>query len=61
MKSDLIILIAHYNNPKGLEESILSIKEPFNVDLIIVDDGSTIKFEENHINSLYTNGKIWNE
>jgi glycosyltransferase involved in cell wall biosynthesis len=61
MKSDLIILIAHYNNPKGLEDSILSIKEPFSVDLIIVDDGSTIKFDENYIKSVYTNGKIFFE
>jgi len=61
MKSDLIILIAHYDNPKGLEDSILSIKEPFSVDLIIVDDGSTIKFDENYIKSVYTNGKIFFE
>ena len=56
MKSDLIILIAHYNNPKGLEDSIMSIKEPFNVDLIIVDDESTIKFDENYIKSVYSQG-----
>lgn len=61
MKSDLIILIAHYNNPKGLEESLMSIRESFSIDIMIVDDGSKVKFDEDHIKSIYLNGKIYFE
>lgn len=61
MKSDLIILVAHYNNPKGLEDSLKSIRESFDIDIMIVDDGSKVKFNEKHIKSIYTNGKIFFE
>ena len=61
MKSDLIILIAHYNNPKGLEDSLMSIRESFPIDIMIVDDGSKLKFDEEHIRSIYLNGKIYFE
>jgi len=59
MKSDLIILIAHYNNPEGLEDSLVSIRESFDIDIMIVDDGSTNKFNEVNIKSIYTSGNIF--
>ncbi|HLU85079.1 MAG TPA: glycosyltransferase [Vicingaceae bacterium] len=57
----LIILIAHYNNIKGLKESLLSIDEPFDVDIMLVDDGSRDKPNINELNNLYKNGKIYYE
>lgn len=57
----LIVLIAHFNNLSGLEKSILSIDESFEVDLLIVDDGSDIKPDQNKLESLYKNGKLFVE
>ena len=34
------LLIPHYNNPKGLVKSILSIQKEENLDVFIIDDGS---------------------
>lgn len=45
MKNHLVaLLIPHYNNPSGLERSIISIKEK--VDVFVIDDGSTQTFSE---------------
>lgn len=57
----LIILIAHFNHPEGLEKSLLSINEPFDVDVIIVDDGSKHKPDPEHLNSIYKKGKLFFE
>lgn len=57
----LIILIAHYNNPEGLENSLSSIDEPFEVDVLIVDDGSTIKPDYERLKENYENGKLFIE
>ena len=43
MHKEVIIIIPHYNNPKGLEKSIESIRERINIDVIIIDDGSKNK------------------
>ena len=43
MQSSIIIIIPHYNNAKGLQNSLLSIDEETNVDIIIIDDGSDEK------------------
>lgn len=48
-----IVLIPHYNNNNGLKNSIQSIGDNENIDIIIVDDGSFKNFiNENEINSL---------
>lgn len=57
-KSDVIVLMAHYNDNERIKKSILSIIEPFQVDILIVDDGSRIKPDENELQKIYTNGKI---
>lgn len=59
MKKNLAVLIAHYNNIKGLEESIKSIDEPFDIDIIIVDDGSISKPDKSHLIQFYNNGEIY--
>ena len=42
----LIILIPHFNNPKALKDTSLSIKESFPIDVLVVDDGSRTKPNE---------------
>jgi len=39
--NDIVVLIPHYNNIEGLKRSIASIKE--NVDILVIDDGSSEK------------------
>lgn len=58
MKNKLIIVIPHYNNPKGLLETINSINEGFKIDLIIIDDGSKLKPDTSHILTAYKLGKV---
>jgi len=38
--SKSVLLIPHYNNPKGLSRSLASIDASENIDVVIVDDGS---------------------
>jgi GT2 family glycosyltransferase len=54
----IIVLLAHYNDNLRLKNAILSIKEPIPVDVLIVDDGSTIKPDEEELQALYKGGKI---
>lgn len=61
MKNKLIILICHYNNLKGLEDSILSIKENFEVDVFVVDDGSLKRPDLSYLQNLYKGGKVFIE
>ncbi|MDG4949422.1 glycosyltransferase [Weeksellaceae bacterium KMM 9724] len=57
----IIVLICHYNNLKDLEVSLLSIQEDFDVDVLIIDDGSVQKPNLEHLQSIYKNGKIFLE
>lgn len=59
IKSEVAVLIPHYNNPKDLEKSILSINETIIVDIVVVDDGSTSKPNEDFLNQNYRNGSIF--
>lgn len=58
-QSKLVIVIPHYNSPKGLEESIASIDEKINVDIIVVDDGSNIKPNEKNLKQNYKFGQVF--
>ena len=49
----VIVLIPHYNNFKGLIKSISSIGKDENIDILIVDDGSTIKINEGLIHQSF--------
>jgi hypothetical protein len=60
-QSKLILIVPHYNNPKGLEKSIASIDEKINIDIIIIDDGSHIKPNEEFIKQIYNCGHIFFE
>ena len=59
MPSKLIITIPHYNNPKGLLKSVLSINETISIDIIIVDDGSRHQINEKELKDKYKNGEIF--
>lgn len=61
MFSEVIVLIPHYNNPKGLLKSIQSIDESGSIDVLIIDDGSKEeKIEENlFINKIANNVKLF--
>lgn len=39
--SDLCLIIPHYNNYEGLMQSLRSLKEEIDFDVLIIDDGST--------------------
>lgn len=43
------MLIPHYNNPEGLLNSVASIGPTENVDVLVVDDGSNVRFQETKI------------
>ncbi|QXP63429.1 MULTISPECIES: glycosyltransferase [unclassified Polaribacter] len=58
----VILLIPHFNNPIGLYKSLKSINKEEFLDVIIVDDGSAIKFDENTVRSSYlANGEVYFE
>src|SRR5688572_24336817 len=54
------LLIPHYNNFRGLITSINSIDSSEFIDIVIVDDGSTVeKIDEDVLNKAFkANGKI---
>ncbi|BDU24159.1 glycosyltransferase [Flavobacterium sp. GSB-24] len=55
----ILVLIPYYNNIEGLLKSLKSIDADENLDVLIVDDGSTIKLEKELIDgSFKANGKI---
>jgi glycosyltransferase involved in cell wall biosynthesis len=56
----VIVLIPHYNNIEGLVKSISSIGNEENIDVLIVDDGSIDKIEEDKIyHSFKANGVVF--
>lgn len=61
MNAAFIALICHYNNPKGLEDTLLSIRENIEIDVLVVDDGSQEKPDLERLQSTYKNGKLFLE
>ncbi len=58
----VILLIPYYNNSDGLMKSLKSIDENEELDVLIVDDGSVNKFDENlAISSFKAKGKVFFE
>jgi|SRR5690606_25565606 len=54
----IAVLIPYYNAPKELYQSINSIKENVKVDLVIIDDGSSLTFNELDVKNIYSHGAI---
>ncbi len=58
----VILLIPHFNNIKGLLKSIVSIGKDEKLDVLIVDDGSSVKLDEKIIKkSFRAKGKVFFE
>ncbi|AKD04455.1 glycosyltransferase [Pontibacter korlensis] len=57
MFSDIVVLIPHYNNPSGLEASLDSIQFSHPIDVLVVDDGSNLKPDEQKLRQLFE-GKL---
>lgn len=51
--NDVIVLIPHFNNIKGLYKSLASIGENENIDVLIVDDGSVVDIDQKVIKSFF--------
>jgi len=58
-KAEVAVLIPHYNNPKELKRSLLSIQENINIDVVVVDDGSKEKPQESELINNYKNGYLY--
>lgn len=59
MSREVVILIPHFNDPKGLERTIASISKDEICDVLIVDDGSQEIFNERVLeNSFKSQGQI---
>ena len=52
-RNKVILLIPHYKNMNGLCTSLSSIDKNENLDILIVDDGSNIGFDENKIRTSF--------
>lgn len=61
MKTKIIILIPHFNALSDLKKSLISIQEPFDIDLMIVDDGSMEKPSLDELKQIYMKGVIYLE
>jgi glycosyltransferase involved in cell wall biosynthesis len=59
IKTNLIVLIPHYNDPVGLQKSIDSIHDNNTVDVLVIDDGSSIKPNEAEFKRRYQNGRVF--
>lgn len=59
VKTRLVVLIPHYNSEPDLWTSLSSIREPFDVDVLVVDDGSKHKPDEESLRSKYRGGQLF--
>ncbi|MBS1533435.1 MAG: glycosyltransferase [Bacteroidetes bacterium] len=57
-ESQIIVLLAHYNDNERLKKALLSVKETIPVDILLVDDGSMIKPNQEELQSIYSAGKL---
>lgn len=56
----IIVLIPHYNNVEGLLRSVKSINENIDVDVLVIDDGSTKEVpSQQDIVQNYSSGKVF--
>jgi len=54
MDTDIIVLLPHYNNLEGLKKSLSAVsKSVIPVDVLVVDDGSSIPVEEEKLQKIY--------
>lgn len=56
-----MVLIPHFNNLNELKKSLISIDEPQEVDVLIIDDGSEVAPDLKELRKFYRTGKIFLE
>jgi len=54
-KTSILVLIPHFNNPEGLYKSLKSISNIEPVDVLIIDDGSSIEPNKEILNTQFPN------
>jgi len=54
-QAEIIVLLPHYNDNERLKNAINSIEEPFAVDVLIIDDASELKPNEQELKNIYEN------
>lgn len=59
LNKKIILLIPHYNNPEGLAQSLLSIDDEVQIDVLVIDDGSEIKPNYDFLTKNYNQGQIF--
>jgi len=52
-KAEIIVLLPHYNDNERLKNAVNSIVEPFPIDVLIIDDGSDTKPDQEELKKLY--------
>ncbi len=52
---DIIVLIPHYNDIEGLNKSLNSVSDQEAVDVLIIDDGSIVKPDQNKLKGKFNN------
>jgi len=52
-KAEIIVLLPHYNDNERLKKAINSIVEPFPIDVLIIDDGSDTKPDQQELKKIY--------
>lgn len=57
-ESKIIVLLAHYNDNERLKKALLSVNETIPVDILVVDDGSKIKPNQQELQEIYKGGKL---
>ncbi len=57
-ESQIIVLLAHYNDNDRLKKAILSVDENIPVDILVVDDGSKIRPNQQELQNIYKGGKL---
>ncbi len=58
VESKIIVLLAHYNDNERLKKALQSINETIPVDVLVVDDGSKIRPNQEELQDLYKGGKL---
>ena len=56
VESKIIVLLAHYNDNERLKKALQSINETIPVDVLVVDDGSKIRPNQEELQDLYKGG-----
>ncbi|CAM3319437.1 Glycosyltransferase 2-like domain-containing protein [Flavobacterium longum] len=57
-KARIIVLMSHYNDNERIKQSLASFDENIPIDILIVDDGSTVRPQEAELQPYFKPGKL---